>query len=155
MLAPAFATKARESARVHAQVSVLAVSTPAGYTGGECRLQAAVERVFRGADCLTPGNSVEFAVFCFIPPDRAPTGPDWLDFKRLGAGSLLEVFLNPSADGKSPAVAMWQITFIDALTDEPQPTLWYDGVGGRPDGDPGFLRSLLRRLRPSRQPKQR
>jgi hypothetical protein len=146
MLAPAFTKKARKSARAHAQVSVVAISTPPAFTGGECRLTATVERVFRGSDCLLPASSVEFSVYCFIPPDRAPTGPEWLDFGRLKVGSLLEVFFDQHAADGSFEVAMWQITFIDSLTQEPQPNLWYQGESDHPCADPSFLRSLWRRL---------
>ena len=135
MLAPAFAKKARESAQVHAQVSVAAISTPVGYTGGECRLTAVAERVFRGSHSLPPASSVEFSVYCYLPPNRAPTGPEWLDFGRLKVRSLLEVFFNQHAGDRQFEVAMWQIAFIDSLTQEPEPSLWYqDRHNDRGDG---------------------
>jgi hypothetical protein len=148
MLTPAFAKKAREAAQVHAQVSVVAISTPAGYAGGECRLRAVVERVFRGAHRLPVASSVEFSAYCYVPPDRAPTGPEWLDFGRLKEGSLLEAFFDQHDDDGRFGVAMFQIAFIDSLTLEPQSNLWYQGASDHPHAATGFLRSLWRRLWP-------
>ena len=143
MLAPEFARKARQSALVHAQLSVSTISIPESFSGGECRITVNVERVYHGSDDLRPGSSIELSVFCYVPPDRSPTGPRWLDFDKLKVGSFLEAFLNRSKNGKGFEVAMWQIEFIESLTETPRLALWES-----PDtqASEGFLGSLLRRL---------
>jgi hypothetical protein len=120
MLAPDFTRKIRDSAQLHVQVSVATVSVPATFSGGECRIAVVVEKVFRGAELLPPGSYLELIVHCFVPPDRPPTGPRWLDFDRMKSGAFLEAFLNKSRDGLGYEVAMWQLDFIDALTEIPR-----------------------------------
>jgi len=143
MLTQEFAKKARQSALVHAQLSVSAISIPESFSGGECRITVGVERVFRGSDELRPGSSIGLSVFCYVPPDRSPTGPRWLDFDKLKVGSFLEAFLNRSENGEGFEVAMWQIEFIESLTETPRLALWES-----PDtqASKGSLGSLLRRL---------
>jgi hypothetical protein len=143
MLEPVFARKARKSALAHVQLVVSRIQIAPDFSGGECRLGARVERSFRGVEVLPPGSLIELTVCCYVPPNRSPTGPRWLDFERLTVGCFLEAFLNRTADENGFEVAMWQIDFVEAPTDMPRADLWE--VAGVP-AKTGLLASLLRRF---------
>lgn len=112
--------QARRDAEFHVQVEIRHVQRNVA-TPGQARVDANVIRIFRGQHALKLGDAVRFVVSVLTGNeslDNVPIGGTiWTNYNNLPATRFLEVFL----DGLPPecAVALWQLSIIDSLSDLP------------------------------------
>lgn len=117
MMAPPAYTEARLRARFHVQLKY--EKPQVGSTPEHITVRGRVERVFRGANALHPGDVIQFQLAVHSDGDLIPPGGDlWLNRRDLLAGAFMEAFLNGSPPNCTLAAS--QCELITDLSGSPQ-----------------------------------
>lgn len=115
VLPPQVYEQARQSAALHLQVLVRAMTPPAA-TPGLCAVQGEVARVLRDrTGGWAAGRALTFDLACTRPEDTPVPGPQlWLPLEEIRPGRFVDAYLDVDGDG-ALRVARWNASLHDEL----------------------------------------
>lgn len=117
MLPASFYQVARHRARFHVQLRLESVE--AGVTTpGLAKVEASVQRIFRGGAAIQFGERIRFAIGVMRPGDNLPaSGIIWKRYEDVSVGRIAEAFLNGEPPNLETALSQYE--FIEEPTSRP------------------------------------